>query len=191
MRTWRQALRIFARSAPFAMSLCLLPARAEAQTATLGKEYRPAEDRSSWPFLRHRVRVTAVVGLGVTNTDDYLILGAGVGYFIVDGLEIGLDYEAWLIGSPVMNRISPETRYVFHMVKVVKPYVGAFYRHTFVSGFDDLDYIGARGGVYFAPPSGVFFAGGGIVYEHLLNCSDQLFVNCDEVYPEVFVGASF
>ena len=171
--------------------LCVLPARAEAQTASGAEDIRN-EDRSAWPFKRNRVRVSAVVGFGATNTDDYLILGAGVGYFLLDGLEIGLDYDAWLIGSPTMHRLSPEMRYVFHFVEVVKPYVGVFYRHTFVgSGYDDFDHIGARGGVYFAPRSGVFFVGGGAVYEHLLNCSDGLFIDCDAVYPEVFVGASF
>jgi hypothetical protein len=164
----------------------MLPTRGEAQTATLG-----TEDRSAWPFLRHRVRVSALIGAGATNTDNYLILGAGVGYFIIDGLEVGLDYEAWLLGDPVMHRLSPEARYVFHFVQYVKPYVGVFYRHTFISGYDDFDHIGARAGVFFAPKSGVFFVGAGAAYEHLLNCSDGLLIDCDDVYPEVFVGASF
>lgn len=167
---------------------CMLPARAEAQTAEISRN----PDRSAWPFLQHRVRVSATIGYGATNTDEYLILGAGVGYFIIDGLEIGLDYDAWLIGDPTMHRLSPEARYVFHFVEVVKPYVGAFYRHTFVGGgFDDFDHIGARAGVFFAPRSGVLFVGGGAVYEHLLNCEEGIFIDCDAIYPEAFVGASF
>lgn len=188
MRTRRTAARTVARSLVLALSMCMLSGRGVAQTTA--PEGR-TEDRSAWPFLQHRVRVTAVVGTGATNTDNYLILGAGVGYFIIDGLEIGLDYDAWLIGDPVMHRLSPETRYVFHFVRYVKPYAGAFYRHTFVGGYDDFDHVGARGGVLFAPPSGVMFVGGGAVYEHLLDCTDGLFIDCDAVYPEVFVGASF
>lgn len=191
MRTSRTVPHTLVRNTVLATLLCLLQTRGEARAATPGAEDEQHQDRSAWPFLRNRVRVTALVGFGATNTDDYLILGAGVGYFVVDGLEIGLDYDAWLIGDPVMHRLSPETRYVFHFVEVVKPYIGVFYRHTFVGGYDDFDQIGARGGVYFAPRSGVFFVGGGAVYERLLDCSDGLIIDCDAVYPEVFVGASF
>jgi hypothetical protein len=170
---------------------CLVPARGEAQTARNGAVDRREVDRSSWPFMRNRVRVSALVGTGATNTDTYLILGAGVGYFVLDGFEIGLDYDAWIIGDPAMHRLGPETRYVFHFVEIIKPYVGAFSRHTFVTGYDDFDHIGARGGVYFVPRNGRFFVGGGAVYERLLDCSEGLIIDCDAVYPEVFVGASF
>ena len=71
------------------------------------------------------------------------------------------------------------------MVPVVKPYVGTFYRHTFVNDFDDLDYVGVRGGIYVAPPRG-----------RLRRCGRRLraparlhvgrVVDCDDVYPEVF-----
>src|SRR5262245_10107749 len=88
-------------------------------------------DRSAGPFSRGSIRLTLLVGWGSTVTEEYLILGGGPGYFLADGLEIGLDYEAWLFGEPVMHRLSPETRYIFHMVPVIKPYVGVFYRHTF------------------------------------------------------------
>lgn len=131
-----------------------------------------------------------LIGSGWTATDQYLILGAGAGYYLVDGLELGLDYEAWLFGSPVFNRLSPGVRYTFHMVPVIKPYVGAFYRHTFVNDYNDLNYLGARAGIFYAPKSGGVYVGGGAVYDHLLNCTASEFVDCDEVYPEIFVGIS-
>ncbi len=90
-----------------------------------------------------------------------------------------------------MHRLSPGLRYVFHMVPVIKPYVGGFYRHTFVNDYDDLNSLGARAGIYFAPKGGGFYVGGGAVYEHLLGCTSSTFVDCDDVYPEIFVGASF
>src|SRR5262245_6040755 len=100
-------------------------------------------DRSAGPFSRGSIRLTALIGTGSTVSDTYLILGAGAGYFLVDGLELGLDYEAWILASPVFHRVSPETKYVFHMVPVIKPYVGVFYRHTFVTGGrDDYDQVG-------------------------------------------------
>jgi hypothetical protein len=146
--------------------------------------------RSAGPFARGNIRLSLLIGTGWTATDEYLILGAGVGYFLVDGLELGLDYEAWLFGSPVLNRLSPGIKYVFHMVPVLKPYVGGFYRHTFVNGYEDLNYLGARAGLFLMPkPSGSYF-GAGAVYEHLLNCSGNGWVDCDNVYPEIFIGIS-
>jgi hypothetical protein len=151
----------------------------------------PRPRRSAGPFARGSIRLSFLIGSGWTTTDEYLILGAGVGYYVVDGLELGLDYEAWLFGSPVLNRLSPGVRYVFHMVPVIKPYVGGFYRHTFVNGYEDLDYVGARAGLFYVPKGGGLYFGGGAVYEHLLNhCSGQ-YVDCDDVYPEIFVGVSF
>ena len=158
-------------------------------------EDEPADsggDDSAGPFSKGSIRLTLLVGTGSTIDDTYLILGGGPGYFIVDGLEIGLDYEAWIFAEPVMHRLSPETRYVFHMIPVIKPYIGVFYRHTFVPDdrYDDFDHVGARGGLYYVPKGGRVFVGGGAIYERLLDCEEGALLDCDEVYPEIFVGVS-
>jgi hypothetical protein len=137
------------------------------------------------------VRLSLLVGTGWTRGDNYLIIGAGAGYYLVDGLEAGLDYEAWIGGSPVFHRLSPGLRYVLHMVPTIKPFVGAFYRHTFVNDIEDLNSVGARAGLYFAPPRSRTQIGGGAVYERLLSCDDSSIVQCDTVYPEIFVGVAF
>jgi hypothetical protein len=142
-------------------------------------------------FGRGSVRLTLLLGTGSTVTDTYFILGGGLGYFVLDGLEVGLDYEAWLFGTPVMQRLSPEIRYVFHMVPVVKPYVGFFYRHTFIKKYDDFDYLGGRLGVYVAPEQSPHYFGGGAVYEHMLSCTSDAFIDCDQWYPEVTIGVLF
>ena len=142
-------------------------------------------------FGRGSVRLTLLLGTGSTVTDTYFILGGGLGYFVLDGLEVGLDYEAWLFGTPVMQRLSPEIRYVFHMVPVVKPYVGFFYRHTFIKKYDDFDYLGGRVGVYVAPEQSRLYFGGGAVYEHMLSCTSDAFIDCDQWYPEVTIGVMF
>lgn len=134
-------------------------------------------------------RLTVLVGTGSTGTDQYLILGAGVGRFIVDGLEVGLDYEAWLFGEPTLHRLSPELRYVLYFVPKIQPYVGAFYRHTFINNYDDLDSVGARAGVIFTP--GRLVLGAGAVYERQLSCEDGQVLDCDDVYPEVTIGVVF
>lgn len=134
-------------------------------------------------------RLTVLVGTGSTGTDQYMILGAGVGRYLMDGLELGVDYEAWLFGEPTLHRLSPELRYVLHFVPKLQPYVGVFYRHTFVSDYDDLDSVGARAGVIFAP--GRLVLGAGAVYERQLSCEDGQVLDCDDVYPEVTIGVVF
>ncbi len=157
-------------------------------------EDEPADsgrDRSAGPFSKGSVRLTLLVGTGSTITENYLILGGGLGYFLVNGLEVGFDYEAWILASPVMHRLAPEARYVLHMVPVIKPYVGVFYRHTFVTDdYEDMDHVGARGGLFYVPQGGGVFVGGGAVYERLLDCNDNALIDCDSVYPEIFVGVS-
>ena len=86
------------------------------------------------PFSKGAVRLTLLLGTASTYNDTYFIIGGGVGYYLLNGLEVGLDYEAWLFANPVIQRLSPEARYVFHMVPVLKPYVGTFYRRNFVVG---------------------------------------------------------
>jgi hypothetical protein len=150
-----------------------------------------APEDTRGPFSRGAIRLTLLLGTGSSATDQYFILGGGVGYYLLDGLEVGFDYEAWLFGDPVMHRLSPELRYVFHMVPVIKPYIGTFYRHTFVTGgYDDLDYVGGRVGVFYIPKQSRIYLGGGAVYERLLDCDSNSFVDCDTVYPEIAIGVS-
>lgn len=148
--------------------------------------------RAPGPFAAGSPRLSVTAGTAWSAHDTYIVLGVGVGYFFINGLELGLDYEAWVAATPTLQRLSPEVRYVFYFVPTVKPYVGAFYRHTFVgSGFPDFDQLGARGGIYLAPPHSHVYGGGGLVYEHVLDCGPLVIVNCDSVYPELFLGFTF
>ena len=148
--------------------------------------------RAPGPFAAGSPRLSLTAGTAWSSANTYIVLGVGVGYFFINGLEVGLDYEAWVAASPALQRLSPEVRYVFYFVPTVKPYVGTFYRHTFVgSGFTDFDQLGVRGGIYFVPQSGHVYGGGGIVYERVLDCSPFVVVNCDSIYPEVFIGFTF
>lgn len=142
------------------------------------------------PFSKGSVRLTLVLGTASTTNDNYFIIGGGVGYYILNGLEVGLDYEAWLFAEPVMQRLSPEARYVFHMVPVVKPFAGVFYRRNFVTDYDDYNQIGTRLGAYFIPKSNRMFVGAAAVYEKTLDCTSNAFIDCDEWYPEITVGVS-
>ena len=142
------------------------------------------------PFSRGSIRLTLLLGTAATHNDNYFIIGAGLGYYLLDGLEVGLDYEAWLFAKPVIQRLSPEIRYVAHMVPVIKPYVGTFYRRNFVTDYDDYNQLGVRFGAFYIPKSGRLFIGGGAVYDRVLNCDSSEWLDCDEWYPEISVGVS-
>ena len=152
------------------------------------EEVAPAP-KGSGLFARGSKRLSLLAGWGTAAGDDYLILGAGFGYYILSHLELGLDYEVWLFGDPTLQRLSPGVRYVLEFGPL-KPYVGAFYRHTFVSDYSDFDQVGGRLGVYLIPRRGLF-AGLGAVYERLLDCDDDSVFDCDSVYPEVTIGFAF
>ncbi len=141
----------------------LIIPRRQMQKVRLRRQHRVQLDRArctastrcagtaaaAWPVFKGSVRLTLVLGTASTTNDNYFIIGGGVGYYILNGLEVGLDYEAWLFAKPVMQRLSPEARYVFHMVPVVKPFAGVFYRRNFITDYDDYNQIGARLGAYF------------------------------------------
>lgn len=139
------------------------------------------------PFDQHSIRVGGSFGA----SSDYIIFGIGAGYFVLNGLEVGLDTTFWVAGDPFISTLTPGVRYVFHMVPTVKPYVGGFYRHYFVSDhflYSDSDSIGARAGLLFMLGTSAFL-GGGVIYEHFLDT--DLYLDKDQFYPEIIIGFSF
>lgn len=149
----------------------------------------PDESKLPTPFDRNSIRVGATAGWAGSATTDWFVLGVGLGYFVLDGLEVHADSSFWLGGNPFIATVTPGVRYVFHWVPQVKPYVGAFYRHYFVDrvGYDS-DSLGGRVGLYFTIAPQVYF-GGGIVYERMLD--DHLFRQRDQVYPELSLAFTF
>lgn len=142
------------------------------------------------PFEKGSSRVSIVVGSGNTLNENYVILGVGAGYHIFDGLELGLDGQAWLGGDPGIYKLIPKATYIFPTGSRLRPYAGAFYSRIFIDGFDDQDTAGARGGVYFTSDE-KWFIGVGAVYESYLNCNEDVFSSCDDVYPEITFSVSF
>ncbi len=142
----------------------------------------------SGAFSKNSTSVGVVLGSGSSFNDTYFILGVGVGYYVMKGLELGIDVQHWFSGDPSITKLSPQIRYVFTQPKVIKPYLGAFYRRTFIEDLDDSDSFGYRAGAYFSGKNGVYI-GGGIVYEEYTNCSR--FVDCSNTYPEILFTVSF
>ena len=144
-----------------------------------------AEEQYRGPFAQGRVRISVAGGAN----SEYLFLGGSAGYYVVNGLEAGLGSQFWLIGSPEVITVSPQVRYVLHFVPVLKPYVGAFYQHAFVTdGFDDFDSVGARAGAFWVSGGGSYL-GGGVVFEQILDCPE--FTDCSRVAPELTLSIAF
>jgi hypothetical protein len=141
-------------------------------------------------FSSGTTRLTVVVGNGYAFDNSYLIIGGGAGYFIADGLDVGLDFEYWTGSSPNVIKISPRLDYVFNTGGALRPYAGAFFRRTLIDGKEDLDSIGGRAGLYFMSGKGVYI-GAGLVYESYLSCDTVTYSSCDDTYPEIAIAFSF
>lgn len=144
-------------------------------------------------FAKNSTSVGVVVGSGSAFDDDYIILGIGVGYYLAEGLELGVDLQRWFSGEPTITKVSPQIRYVFTQVQTIKPYVGAFYRRTSYDDLngrdiDDQDSIGYRAGAYFSSNNRVYI-GAGIVYEEFDDCSRL--TDCSTTSPEILFTVSF
>ena len=147
----------------------------------------------STAFSKDSTAVGVVLGSGSAFNDNYVILGVGVGYYVMQGLELGIDLQHWFSGEPSITKLSPQIRYVFTQPKVVKPYIGAFYRRTYYGDYrgielDDQDSYGYRAGAYFSTDNRVYI-GGGVVYEEYTDCNDS--TDCSSTYPEILFTVSF
>lgn len=135
------------------------------------------------PFEQGSTRVSLALG----GSSAGFGVGAGVGYALIDGLEVETDAFYWF-GDPDYLNLTPGVRYILLQVPSVHPYLGAFYRRQFVfeDGYDDRDFIGGRGGIFI--PTGVGFIGLGVGYERQIRCDDEC---ADGFYPELSVALSF
>jgi hypothetical protein len=140
-----------------------------------------------FPFRKGRVRLSIFGSTTGSSDNRYFVLGAGVGYFLADGFEVGFEGETWLFGDPFVGKVSPQIRYIVPYIPMVHPYFGTFYRHWFVSGEADVDTIGGRTGLVLVTGTNIF-VGGGVVHEVIISECDE---DCSETYPEFVVAISF
>jgi hypothetical protein len=144
-------------------------------------------------FLKNATSVGFVVGSGSAFNDNYFIMGVGASYYLTNGLEIGIDAQHWFSGDPSITKVSPKITYVFTQSKIVKPYLGMFYRRTFYGDYngrsiDDENSYGYRAGAYFSTDNRVYI-GGGVVYEKYMDCNSSY--DCSTTYPEIIFAVSF
>ncbi|HEU4728220.1 MAG TPA: hypothetical protein VFT22_10035 [Kofleriaceae bacterium] len=139
------------------------------------------------PFDQGRISLMAGAGAESAFGFRYFGVGLGVGYFVLDGLEVGLFGLHEFGDGPSLNEVSPSVRYVAAPLVgrwPVIPYAGVFYNHWFVGDpGSDSDTAGTRAGVVYL--SGRMLAGIGIAYEHVLSTCIE---SCDQVYPDVTLG---
>lgn len=136
------------------------------------------------PFNQGSKTLSVVLGSGRAFNDNYTIAGAGFGYYVLDGLELGIEAQSWFGGQPSITKVSPQIQYVHATNQELKPYIGAFFRRTYIDGFDDLDSAGARGGLFFSSRSASYLSIG-FVYETYLDCNSSIYASCSDTYPEL------
>jgi hypothetical protein len=141
-------------------------------------------------FSQGRTHIVVTAGNGYAFDESYFVLGAGVSYYLIDGLNVGLAFESWSGADPGMYKVTPSVQYVFFQVPKLNPYVGAFYRRTFIDGLEDLNSVGARAGVYLNAGHNTYVGIGG-VYESYLDCNKTTYRSCDDTYPEISFTIAF
>jgi hypothetical protein len=147
---------------------------------------KPKQDPG--PFKKGKIRVGFYGGAGSTYNRTYIILGAGAGYYVANGLEVGLDVEGWLFEDPTIWKLTPQIRYVVWQMNPIRPYVGVFWRQTYVADdYEDYNSYGARGGIAYR--SGRNYLALGVVYEKYNDY--QGFDDDYVVYPEIAFWVSF
>jgi hypothetical protein len=141
------------------------------------------------PWDQGSISLSIMLASEQSFDDSYFLVGLGAGYFVLDGLELGLEGVQWFGGDPSVTVVRPQARYVVTPLGwPLLPYLGGFYTHYFVGDpFADLDTVGARLGAVFNQGGG-FIIGGGAVAERIVSeCDDE----CTSIYPEISVGFTF
>jgi len=150
----------------------------------------PAKQQPTGPFGKGTRRATFTAGWGRSFGEDYLLLGLGVGYYFRNNMALNLGLETWALNDPNVTKLTPELQIVVPRPRGPRPYLAGFWRHAWIEDADDLSSIGGRVGIY-NKIGGRSAAGVGAVYEHYLDCDENLYNSCSQVYPEAVFGVSF
>lgn len=150
----------------------------------------PALGQESRPFTAGTARLSIAFGGATAFNRDYSVFGLGVGYFVADGIEVGLDAEQWFGNSPHIQQVSPQLRVVVNTEGKIKPYVGAFYRRTHIENYRDLDTVGGRAGLYILAGRNAYF-GAGLAEDVHLRCDRTVYASCSETFPEILIAVIF
>ena len=142
------------------------------------------------PFDQGKMNL-AIFGGSTSNFDKrYFAIGGGFGYFVLDGLELGIAAVHQFGDGPSISQVQPRVRYVAQPLvgrSPLIPYVGAFYNRWFIGdSLPDVDAVGGRAGVIYI--SGRLLLGLGVAVERIVgsDCADE----CWDVYPDFSISLS-
>jgi len=146
-------------------------------------------ESESTPWDQGSIAVSIVLASQEAFDTSYIAIGAGAGYYVLPGLEVGLQGVKWFGGFPSVTVVSPEVRYVaVPLGWPLLPYVGGFYTHYFrADPYADFDSVGARLGLMYHPGEGLIAGVGGAFERFVSECFDD----CSTIYPEISVGFNF
>lgn len=149
----------------------------------------PAPPPPPTPFDRGKMNLS-ISGGSTSNFDRrYFAIGGGFGYFVLDGLELGIAAVHQFGDGPSISQVQPRVRYVVQPLVgrfPLIPYVGAFYNHWFIGdAYPDVDAIGGRVGLLYI--SGRVLLGLGVAAERTVSeCIEE----CWTVYPDFTISLS-
>ena len=143
------------------------------------------------PFDRGRVGLSLGGGSQSNGVSHDFVVGGGVGYFVLDGAELGLSALHQFGDGPSVSKVAPSLRYIAQPLvgwSPIIPYVGVFYNHWFISDdLADVDTIGTRAGALYV--SGSIILGLGVVYERIVSaCASSPTMDCSSVYPDFTIS---
>jgi len=141
-------------------------------------------------FGQGRTHFIVSGGSGYAFNETYFVFGIGANYYLIDGLNVGLSLESWSGADPKMVKVTPSAQYVFYQIPKLKPYIGAFYRRTYVDGLPDINSAGGRAGVYLEAGRNAYI-GAGAVYETYLDCNKVVYHSCSNTYGELSFTVAF
>ena len=141
-------------------------------------------------FEKGNSSVGVVLGAGSSNNESYTVAGISADYFVADGLSIGAGYRGWFGIDPTINQITVSSNYYLPVAKKFHPYIGGFVRETFVSGSEDYESYGARGGLAINMSKNSYMSFG-YIYEKYGNCTETIFRECSSSYPELVLSLVF
>lgn len=142
------------------------------------------------PYQQGNIRNWLSLGKSGAFDNEYFLLGFGVGFFVIDYLELGVEGQYWLGETPAIQKIGLQSQYILPVNFPLKPYAGIFYRNTTVSGKKDMHSNGFRAGLYYNPgPS--FILGLGVVHENYLTGDKSEHDEYDRTYPEFVISGTF
>ena len=124
-----------------------------------------------------------------SSVENYYILGVNADFFVAENLSVGLGYRGWFGGDPTINQGTIPVTYYIPTGSKFRPYVGAFYRYTYIADdlYDNYSSAGGRAGLAITFQNG--YVGFGWAQEYYLDSDSRS--DSTSGYPEVVIGFSF